>query len=32
MPAGEYTVTLTHGKAKEEQKLKVEIDPGVETR
>ena len=27
-PAGEYKVTLTHGKAKDEQKLKVEIAPG----
>jgi hypothetical protein len=32
LPAGEYTVTLTHGKAKDEQKLKVEVAPGVETR
>jgi hypothetical protein len=32
VPAGEYTVTLTHGKTKHEQKLKVEVAPGVETR
>ena len=29
---GEYKVTLTYGKAKSEQRLKVEIPPGVETR
>jgi photosystem II stability/assembly factor-like uncharacterized protein len=28
---GEYSVTLTCGKAKEEQKLRVEIAPGIET-
>jgi photosystem II stability/assembly factor-like uncharacterized protein len=28
---GEYTVTLSRGHAKEEQKLKVEIAPGLET-
>ena len=30
--AGEYKVTLTYGKAKSEQRLKVEVAPGVETR
>src|SRR6185436_2428312 len=30
--AGEYTVSLSYGKAKDEQKLKVEIPPGVDTR
>jgi photosystem II stability/assembly factor-like uncharacterized protein len=30
--AGEYTVTLTHGKIKMEQKLRVDVAPGVETR
>jgi photosystem II stability/assembly factor-like uncharacterized protein len=29
---GEYKVTLTYGKAKSEQRLKVEVPPGVETR
>jgi hypothetical protein len=29
---GEYTVMLTHGKAKATEKIKVEIAPGVETR
>ncbi len=29
---GEYKVTLTSGKAKEERRLKVEIAPGIETR
>jgi hypothetical protein len=29
---GEYTVTLAHGKARHEQKLRVDIAPGVETR
>ncbi len=32
VPAGEYKVTLTYGKAKSEQTLKVEVVPGVETR
>jgi photosystem II stability/assembly factor-like uncharacterized protein len=32
VPAGAYTVTLTHGKTKHEQKLTVEVAPGVETR
>ena len=32
VPAGEYTVTLAHGKTKHEQKLHVDIAPGVETR
>jgi photosystem II stability/assembly factor-like uncharacterized protein len=32
VPAGEYKVTLSHGKAKSEQRLKVEVAPGVETR
>jgi hypothetical protein len=32
VPAGEYTVTLTHGEAKEKQTLTVAIDEGVETR
>jgi hypothetical protein len=30
--SGEYTVTLTYGKAKHEQRLKVETAPGIETR
>jgi len=30
--SGEYTVTLTYGKAKHEQKLKVETAAGIETR
>ena len=29
---GEYKLTLTCGKAKHEQRLKVEIAPGIETR
>ena len=29
---GEYEVTLTHGKTKQTQKLKVEIAKGIETR
>jgi photosystem II stability/assembly factor-like uncharacterized protein len=29
---GEYKVTLTYGKAKSEQRLKVDVAPGVETR
>jgi photosystem II stability/assembly factor-like uncharacterized protein len=32
VPAGEYTVTLTHGAAKEKQTVTVAIDEGVETR
>jgi photosystem II stability/assembly factor-like uncharacterized protein len=32
VPAGEYTVTLTYGKATHEQKLRVDVAPGVETR
>jgi photosystem II stability/assembly factor-like uncharacterized protein len=32
VPSGEYKVTLTYGKAKSEQRLRVEIAPGVETR
>ncbi len=32
VPAGEYTVVLSHGKAKHEQKLTVTVAPGVETR
>ncbi|MET0555512.1 MAG: hypothetical protein ABW221_20900 [Vicinamibacteria bacterium] len=32
VPAGEYTVTLTHGDAKEKQTVTVEVEPGVETR
>ena len=32
VPAGEYTVTLTHGEAKEKQTITVAIDDGVETR
>jgi photosystem II stability/assembly factor-like uncharacterized protein len=32
VPAGEYVVTLKYGSAKSEQKLRVEIAPGVETR
>jgi hypothetical protein len=31
-PAGDYKVTLTYGKAKSEQTLKVELLPGIETR
>jgi photosystem II stability/assembly factor-like uncharacterized protein len=30
--SGEYTVTLTYGKVKHEQKLRVETAPGIETR
>jgi hypothetical protein len=30
--SGEYTVTLTYGKVKQTQKLRVEIAPGIETR
>jgi len=30
--SGEYTVTLKHGSTKHEQKLRVEIAPGIETR
>jgi hypothetical protein len=29
---GDYEVTLTHGKTKQTQKLKVEIAKGLETR
>lgn len=29
---GEYTVTLKYGSTKREQKLRVEIAPGIETR
>ncbi len=32
VPAGEYVVTLKYGSAKSEQKLRVEIAPGVERR
>jgi photosystem II stability/assembly factor-like uncharacterized protein len=32
VPAGEYTVTLTHGPAKDERKLKIDVAPGIETR
>ncbi|MGI9078724.1 MAG: WD40/YVTN/BNR-like repeat-containing protein [Gemmatimonadaceae bacterium] len=32
VPSGEYTVTLTYGREKATQKLKVEIATGVETR
>ncbi|HMK38909.1 MAG TPA: hypothetical protein VK569_06180, partial [Bacteroidota bacterium] len=32
MQSGEYTVTLTYGKRKEVQKLRVTIAPGIETR
>jgi len=32
VPSGEYKVTLTYGKLKQEQKLRVEIAQGVETR
>jgi len=32
VPAGEYTVALSYGDAKSEQKLKVEVPAGVETR
>jgi photosystem II stability/assembly factor-like uncharacterized protein len=32
VPAGEYTVTLTQGNAKDERKLKVDVAPGIETR
>ncbi|HUG53522.1 MAG TPA: glycosyl hydrolase [Vicinamibacteria bacterium] len=32
VPAGEYKVTLSYGKARSEQTLKVEVAPGVETR
>ena len=30
--SGEYTVTLTYGKVKQEQKLRVETAAGIETR
>jgi photosystem II stability/assembly factor-like uncharacterized protein len=30
--SGDYTVTLTYGKVKQEQKLRVETAPGIETR
>ena len=30
--SGDYTVTLTYGKVKHEQKLRVETAPGIETR
>jgi photosystem II stability/assembly factor-like uncharacterized protein len=30
--SGEYTVTLTYGKAKQTQKLRVDIAPGIDTR
>jgi len=32
VPAGEYKVKLSYGKAKSEQTLKVDVAPGVETR
>jgi photosystem II stability/assembly factor-like uncharacterized protein len=32
VPAGEYAVKLSYGRAKSEQRLKVELAPGVETR
>lgn len=32
VPPGEYKVTLSYGKAKSEQRLKVEVAPGIETR
>jgi photosystem II stability/assembly factor-like uncharacterized protein len=32
VPAGEYTVTLACGEAKSEQKLRIDVAPGVETR
>jgi len=32
MSSGEYTVTLTYGKTKESQKLRVDIAAGIETR
>ena len=32
VPAGEYKVKLSYGKAKSEQTLKVDLAPGVETR
>jgi photosystem II stability/assembly factor-like uncharacterized protein len=32
VPAGEYKAALSYGRAKSEQTLKVEIEPGVETR
>ncbi len=32
VPAGEYTIRVSYGEAKAEQKLRVEIAPGVETR
>jgi len=32
VPPGEYTVTLKYGGTKHEQKLRVEIAPGIETR
>jgi photosystem II stability/assembly factor-like uncharacterized protein len=32
VPAGDYKVKLTYGKARSEQRLKVDLAPGVETR
>src|SRR5262249_29492033 len=32
VPSGEYTVTLKYGKTKVQQKLQVQIAPGIETR
>jgi hypothetical protein len=32
VPAGDYTITLTHGDVKEKQTVTVEVEPGVETR
>jgi photosystem II stability/assembly factor-like uncharacterized protein len=32
VPAGEYTVTFTFGKVKEEQKVRVDVAPSIETR
>ena len=32
MRSGDYTLTLTYGKTKQEQKLRVETAAGIETR
>ncbi|MDB4949965.1 MAG: hypothetical protein JWM27_2614 [Gemmatimonadetes bacterium] len=32
VPAGEYTVTLTFGRVKQEQKLHVDVGPNIETK
>ena len=32
LPSGDYTLTMTYGKTKQQQKLRVDIDEGIETR